>query len=172
MSGLTAAVGGGIGGSDWSIVDPASVAPGSSSLVGGMAMGSSDYMTPTVAPVGTAAPVYAQSASTIVAPYGTTAAAAAPVTSQAFQNATTGQAALGGGAAANQDRVLYAHVAAPPAPPAPPEPPKEHEVKPGDTLSKLAGANGTTWEKLYELNKDVIGPNPDLIKPGQKLKLA
>lgn len=56
-----------------------------------------------------------------------------------------------------------------------PEPkpePKTVSVKSGDTLSKIAAANGTTWQKLYELNKGVIGGNPNLIRPGQELKLS
>lgn len=55
-----------------------------------------------------------------------------------------------------------------------PEPkpePKTVSVKSGDTLSKIAAAHGTTWQKLYELNKGVIGGNPNLIRPGQDLKL-
>lgn len=50
--------------------------------------------------------------------------------------------------------------------------PKPVTVKAGDSLSKIAAANGTTWQKLYELNKGVVGGNPDLIRPGQRLKLA
>lgn len=145
-----------------------------------MSTGTSDFMTPALP--ATATPVmtgYAQpTASTIVAPYGSTAAYSQPAANfTGLQNASLGLAALGGGTAtagqtaapASQDRVLYAHVAAPA--PKPPEPPKEIEVKSGDTLSKLAQAHGTTWEKLYELNKDVVGGDPNLIKPGQKLKL-
>ncbi len=49
--------------------------------------------------------------------------------------------------------------------------PKTVTVKSGDSLSKIAAANGTTWQKLYELNKGVIGGNPNLIRPGQELKL-
>lgn len=44
-----------------------------------------------------------------------------------------------------------------------------YTVKSGDTLSGIAARYGTTWQKLYEKNKDVIGPNPNLIKPGQVL---
>jgi LysM repeat protein len=44
-------------------------------------------------------------------------------------------------------------------------------VKSGDTLSKIAAAHGISWQKLYELNKGVIGGNPNLIRPGQVLKL-
>jgi nucleoid-associated protein YgaU len=55
-----------------------------------------------------------------------------------------------------------------------PEPkpePKTVTVKSGDSLSKIAAANGTTWQKLYELNKGLIGGNPNLIRPGQELKM-
>lgn len=49
--------------------------------------------------------------------------------------------------------------------------PKTITVKPGDSLSKIAAANGTTWQKIYELNKGVVGSNPNLIRPGQQLKM-
>ena len=42
-------------------------------------------------------------------------------------------------------------------------------VKSGDNLSKIAKAYNTSWQKIYEDNKDVIGKNPNLIYPGQKL---
>jgi nucleoid-associated protein YgaU len=47
-------------------------------------------------------------------------------------------------------------------------------VKSGDSLSKIAKDvydNAGQYMKIYEANKDVIGPNPDLIKPGQRLVL-
>lgn len=43
-------------------------------------------------------------------------------------------------------------------------------VVPGDTLSHIAAVFGTDWQTLYELNADVI-PDPDLIYPGQVLRL-
>ncbi|MBM9466133.1 transglycosylase family protein [Nakamurella leprariae] len=47
-----------------------------------------------------------------------------------------------------------------------------YTVKSGDALYKIAAANGLSgWEALYELNKDII-PNPDLIYPGQVLRLS
>lgn len=42
-------------------------------------------------------------------------------------------------------------------------------VKSGDTLSSIAKKYGTTWQKIYNDNKNVIGSNPNLIKPNQKL---
>lgn len=45
-----------------------------------------------------------------------------------------------------------------------------YEIKKGDTLSKIAKKYGTTWQKIHEMNKDTI-KNPDLIFPGQKIKI-
>ncbi|RPE13808.1 LysM peptidoglycan-binding domain-containing protein [Chitinophaga lutea] len=48
---------------------------------------------------------------------------------------------------------------------------QEYEVKAGDSLSKIAkNYPGLTWQQIYEANKDQI-KNPDLIHPGQKLKI-
>ncbi len=48
------------------------------------------------------------------------------------------------------------------------------KVVKGDTLGALAdrylGDEGR-WQELYQLNRDVIGSNPDLILPGQELRL-
>ena len=46
-----------------------------------------------------------------------------------------------------------------------------YTVKSGDTLSGIASRYGTTWQKIYEKNKSVIGNDPNLIKPGQILKI-
>lgn len=48
-----------------------------------------------------------------------------------------------------------------------------YAVKSGDTLGAIADANNVAggWEKLYELNKDIVS-DADLIFPGQKLKLS
>ncbi|MFC8583908.1 transglycosylase family protein [Streptomyces sp. NPDC057217] len=48
----------------------------------------------------------------------------------------------------------------------------EYEVVAGDTLSKIADAQGVKggWAELFELNKDVV-ENADLIYPGQRLHL-
>lgn len=42
-------------------------------------------------------------------------------------------------------------------------------VKAGDNLSKIAKAYNTTWQKIYNDNKNIIGGNPNLIYPGQRL---
>ncbi|AEW93327.1 MULTISPECIES: LysM peptidoglycan-binding domain-containing protein [Streptomycetaceae] len=44
-----------------------------------------------------------------------------------------------------------------------------YTVAPGDTLSTIAEAHGTTWQRLYAANRQVIGGDPDLIMPGQRL---
>jgi nucleoid-associated protein YgaU len=49
-----------------------------------------------------------------------------------------------------------------------------YTVKSGDSLSKIAKDvydNAGLYKKIYDANKDTIGPNPDLIKPGQKLTI-
>ena len=46
-----------------------------------------------------------------------------------------------------------------------------YTVKSGDTLSKIGQQHGVAWRDIHEANKDVIGDNPDLIKPGQKLRI-
>lgn len=43
-------------------------------------------------------------------------------------------------------------------------------VQPGDSLSAIAARHGTTWQELYEANRDQIS-NPNLIHPGQSLRL-
>jgi nucleoid-associated protein YgaU len=52
-------------------------------------------------------------------------------------------------------------------------PGKTYTVKAGDTLSKIAKqhlGDANAYMKIYELNRDQLS-NPDLIKPGQVLKL-
>ena len=46
-------------------------------------------------------------------------------------------------------------------------------VKPGDTLSMIAQAHDLTggWAALYDRNKRVVGGEPNLIFPGQRLSL-
>lgn len=56
-----------------------------------------------------------------------------------------------------------------------------HLVRPGDSLWAIAeerlGSGATAgevadhWHRIYERNADVIGPDPDLILPGQRLDL-
>ncbi|WP_306319390.1 MULTISPECIES: transglycosylase family protein [unclassified Streptomyces] len=44
-------------------------------------------------------------------------------------------------------------------------------VRGGDTLGGIAAAHGTSWQHLYATNRAVIGGDPDLILPGQRLRL-
>ncbi|MEU0970078.1 transglycosylase family protein [Streptomyces sp. NPDC005917] len=47
----------------------------------------------------------------------------------------------------------------------------DYTVREGDTLSEIAQRHGTTWQRLYAANEDVIGGDPNLIVPGQRLAL-
>ncbi|MFI1369820.1 LysM peptidoglycan-binding domain-containing protein [Streptomyces griseochromogenes] len=46
-----------------------------------------------------------------------------------------------------------------------------YTVREGDTLSAIAARHGTTWQRIYAANKKVIGDDPNLIVPGQRLAL-
>lgn len=52
----------------------------------------------------------------------------------------------------------------------------EHKIAIGETLTDIAlkhygNAGREFWMAIYEANKDVIGDNPGLIKPGTVLKI-
>ncbi|MGC9537825.1 transglycosylase family protein [Streptomyces sp. UG1] len=47
----------------------------------------------------------------------------------------------------------------------------DYTVREGDTLSGIAARHGTTWQQLHAANRSVIGGDPDLIVPGQRLEL-
>jgi hypothetical protein len=63
-----------------------------------------------------------------------------------------------------------------------PEPVRRLQVAPGDSLWSLTagllptGASAATvasgWRLLYAANRTVIGPDPDLLRPGQTLRIA
>ena len=56
-----------------------------------------------------------------------------------------------------------------PVPPAPPRR-RTYTVRKGDSLSAIAQRLGlSSWHALYEANREIIGPDPDLIRPGQVL---
>jgi peptidoglycan/xylan/chitin deacetylase (PgdA/CDA1 family)/LysM repeat protein len=42
-------------------------------------------------------------------------------------------------------------------------------VRPGDSLSSIAAGLGVPWQELHAANRDVIGPDPGLVKAGQRL---
>ena len=46
-----------------------------------------------------------------------------------------------------------------------------YTVQRGDNLSSIASKYGTTWQKLYNENKSVIGGNPNLIYAGTTLNI-
>ncbi|MWA10155.1 LysM peptidoglycan-binding domain-containing protein [Streptomyces sp. BA2] len=47
----------------------------------------------------------------------------------------------------------------------------DYTVRQGDTLSRIAAAHGVSWQKVYSANKAVIGGDPNVILPGQRLDL-
>lgn len=60
-----------------------------------------------------------------------------------------------------------------PAPAGPSAGGRTYTVKAGDSLSKIAKreyGDASQWKRIHEANKDLI-KNPDLIHPGQTLKL-
>ena len=51
---------------------------------------------------------------------------------------------------------------------------RSYVVKSGDSLSKIAKelyGEAKRWPEIYEANKQLIGDNPNLIHPGQKLRI-
>jgi hypothetical protein len=50
---------------------------------------------------------------------------------------------------------------------------RSYLVRAGDTLSTIAERQGVKggWQSLYKLNREVVGADPDLIRPGQQLSL-
>ncbi|WP_062647146.1 LysM peptidoglycan-binding domain-containing protein [Streptomyces maremycinicus] len=47
----------------------------------------------------------------------------------------------------------------------------DYTVRAGDTLSTIAARHGLTWQRVYAANEAVVGGDPDLIVPGQRLTL-
>lgn len=44
-----------------------------------------------------------------------------------------------------------------------------YTVQAGDNLTKIAKKYNTNWKNIYNINKNVIGNDPNIIKPGQQL---
>lgn len=96
-----------------------------------------------------------------------------------------GRAPAGAATPLPQVRAAPSTAAEPPAPPiSPVEPGKFYVVQPGDSLWAIAtrglrevGDESTDvavdryWRRIYAANRDVVGPDPDLIFPGQTLLL-
>jgi nucleoid-associated protein YgaU len=62
---------------------------------------------------------------------------------------------------------------APPAKPSAPAATRTYTVVAGDSLSKIAKkfySDGNQWKRIFEANRDTV-KNPDLIRPGQVLKI-
>ncbi|MGW2226238.1 LysM peptidoglycan-binding domain-containing protein [Streptomyces formicae] len=49
--------------------------------------------------------------------------------------------------------------------------PGTYTVRQGDTLSRIAARHGTSWQRVYAVNKAVIGGDPDMIVPGQRIRV-
>ena len=85
-----------------------------------------------------------------------------------FQQLSAAQAALAGRVARLEIDVAALRSRPPAAAPARRR--RTYTVRPGDTLSGIAAGLGMSdWRPLYEANRGVIGPNPDLLRPGQVL---
>jgi LysM repeat protein len=41
-----------------------------------------------------------------------------------------------------------------------------YTIQPGDTLAKIAAQYCTTWEEVYQMNAGIIGPDPNVLRPG------
>ncbi len=46
-----------------------------------------------------------------------------------------------------------------------------YTVRPGDTLSAIAARYGIDWQQLFAANRTVIGPDPALLRVGQRLSI-
>jgi LysM repeat protein len=67
--------------------------------------------------------------------------------------------------------VVLAGILAIPASAASSPPTTAYVVQPGDTLAKIGRQFCTSWVGIYELNRAVIGPNPNVLPPGIVLQV-
>lgn len=52
--------------------------------------------------------------------------------------------------------------------------PLTYRVRPGDSLSVIAArtmGSGSRWRRLYEFNRDTIGPSPERLREGMELRI-
>ncbi|WP_240662238.1 peptidoglycan DD-metalloendopeptidase family protein [Streptomyces sp. WAC 06738] len=96
------------------------------------------------------------------------AVSAAPSVSAA-PDASAAFATAAGPSAAGPPAAHARHAPAARAAPAEPAPPS-YRVREGDTLTAIARRLGVPLDRLYEVNRSVIGPDPDLLRPGQILR--
>ena len=80
-------------------------------------------------------------------------------------------AASGGGSESAPVAQVAAAPAAPQAAPAAASASGTYIVRSGDTLGRIASANGTTWQALWAANKDVVS-DPNWISVGWQLRLT
>jgi len=91
-----------------------------------------------------------------------------PMSSLEFQQLSAAQAALAGRVSRLESGVAALRSRLPAAAPARRR--RTYTVRSGDTLSGIAAGLGMSdWRPLYEANRGVIGPNPNLLRPGQVL---
>jgi polar amino acid transport system substrate-binding protein len=105
---------------------------------------------------GTYAAIYTKWFGDAIRPY-PLGAPDAPVADATLAEATPGPAAIEPGAGASGTVETYV-------------------VRPGDTLSRIArkhygAAWATSWQRIYEANRDVIGPDPGRLEVGMKLEI-
>jgi LysM repeat protein len=67
--------------------------------------------------------------------------------------------------------VMLAGILALPVSAGSPPPTVTYTVQPGDTLASISRQFCTTWQQIYNLNRAIIGPNPDSVKPGMVLQV-
>jgi nucleoid-associated protein YgaU len=51
---------------------------------------------------------------------------------------------------------------------------REYVVEPGDTLRTIAlqqYGDAALWQRVYQANRDVIGPDPNALRPGMRLRI-
>ncbi len=87
-----------------------------------------------------------------------------------FQQLSSAHASLASRVASLEEEVAALKARGARAPKRPRRAGRTYTVRAGDTLSAIATRLGLDdWRTLYKANRSVIGPDPDLIRPGQVL---